>query len=232
MTEGSERSADASGVPAVVVAIGGGSGSGKSTLADALSQELRDLDPVLIGQDHYFRDFLEYEPAERERVHTVNHPEGLNWREFHAALEALARGGRAVIPAPGTRAALREMPPRTVGPARVVIVEGLFALWDRRCRQLADLRLFTEVAEDERVLRRLQRDVRERGSTLDRAVAWYRRDVAPNYPTYTQATRAFADLVVPTGHDCANAVFVIAQAVRVMAAARSSRDLAESDSRP
>ena len=226
-----ERNPDPATIPAVVVAIGGGSGSGKSTLAGALSRELRDLDPVLLPQDHFFRDFQEYEPAERERVRTVNNPEGLNWQAFHAALEELARGGQVALPAPGTRAAMRGMPLETLGPGRVVIVEGLFALWDVRSRELADLRLFTEVAEDERVLRRLERDVRERGSTLERAAAWYRRDVAPNYPTYTQSTRAYADLIVPTGHDCAKAVSVVVQAVRAMAASRSPRDLAESDGR-
>lgn len=218
--------------PAVVVAIGGGSGSGKSTLAEALRRELPDLDPVLLRQDHYFRDFQEYEPAERERVRTVNNPEGVNWAAFHADLEKLARGGQVTHPPPGTRAALRGMPGETLGPARVVIVEGLFALWDARCLQLASLRLYTEVAEDERVLRRLERDVRERGSTLDHAVAWYRRDVAPNYPTYTASTRAHADLIVPTGHACANAVFVIVQAVRAMAACRSPHAAGERDGGP
>ncbi|MBX6773387.1 MAG: uridine kinase, partial [Chloroflexi bacterium] len=96
-------------------------------------------------------------------------------------------------------------------------VEGLFALWDERCRERADLRLYTEVDDDERVLRRVYRDITERGASLDGVVAWYRRDVKPNYPIYTASTRRYADLVIPTDHPTDVAVAVVAAAVRALA---------------
>lgn len=182
----------------VLVAIAGGSATGKSTLARQLAACLVSRTPVILAQDGYFRDFAEYEPDERERVRTANHPDAVNWPAFHAALEALLAGGRIAYPAPGTRPAARGEAGRMLGPAGLVIVEGLFALWDETCRRRADLRLYTEVDEDERVLRRVHRDVTERGSTVERTVSWYRRDVRPNYRTYTVASRDYADLVIPT----------------------------------
>lgn len=197
----------------LIVAICGGSGSGKSTLAEALAEAADDLTPVVLEQDWYFRDFMEYEPGVREGHRTANHPDAVLWPAFHEALEALAGGSAVEVPAPGTRRFGRH-PVEVVGPAGLMIVVGLFTLWDERCRSLADLRLFTEVDEDERVLRRLSRDVATRGTTLERAVAWYRHDVRPNYPTYTAAYRGQADLVVPTGHEVTNAARLVAHALR------------------
>jgi uridine kinase len=202
--------------PPRVVLIGGGSATGKSTLARAIAVAIPDLNPVVICQDRYFRDFAELTPEERERVRTANHPNAMNWGAFHAALDALAAGETTQLPAPGTRSAQRGDPVETVGPAGVLIVEGLFALWDERCRAVAQLKLYTEIDDDERVLRRLHRDITERGGTVENVLSWYRRDVKPNYPIYTATTRYQADLIVPTHHPVNVAVAGIAAAIRAL----------------
>jgi uridine kinase len=199
---------------ALVVAIAGASGSGKSTLARDLAAALPELRPVILAQDHYFRDFAELGPEERERARTANHPDAVDWPAFHATLAELRAGRQVTWPAPGTHPSARGEPRRTLGPAGLVLIEGLFALWDERCRESARLRLYTEVPDDERVLRRLHRDLTERGGTIERAVAWYRRDVQPNYPVYTAATRRHADLVVPMQERAPAAVGALAGAIR------------------
>ncbi len=202
----------------MVVAIAGGSATGKSTLARALAAAVPELDPVVICQDRYFRDFMEYTPEERERVRTANHPSAVLWSAFHDALESLLAGGVAHEPVPGTRGFRRGEASQVLGPTRLLIIEGLFALWDERSRQAADVRLYTEVDDDERVLRRLNRDILERGGTVDGVLSWYRRDVKPNFPVYTASTRYFADLIVPTHHPVDVAVQTVAAAVRASAA--------------
>jgi uridine kinase len=201
----------------IVVAIAGGSATGKTTLANRLAEELAELRPVVLGQDRYFRDFAEYSAEERERVRTANHPNALLWPAFHAALDSLCSGGSIDEPVPGTRAYQRGLPVRTLGPAGLVIVEGLFALWDERCRERADLRVYTDLEDDERVLRRIERDIAERGGNLAGVVAWYRRDVRPNFPIYTQSTRRYADLIVPTNHPTDIAVAALAAGIRALA---------------
>lgn len=208
----------------IIVAIAGGSATGKSTLARELAAELVDLRPVILGQDRYFRDFAEYSPEEREKVRTANHPNALHWSAFHAALERLRAGATIQEPVEGTRAYQRGEPVREIGPAGVVLVEGLFALWDERCRTCADLRLYTEIDDDERVLRRIHRDITERGGNLEGVIAWYRRDVKPNYATYTAATRRYADLIIPTDRPNAVARQALIAAIRALA----DRDLAAS----
>ncbi len=201
----------------IIVAIAGGSATGKSTLARALAAELAELRPVILGQDRYFRDFMEFPPEKRAEVATANHADALHWSAFHAALDALRAGGTIVEPVAGTRPFQRGDSPRTLGPAGLVLIEGLFALWDEHSRAVADLRLYTEIDDDERVLRRIYRDVTERGGTVEKIVAWYRRDVKPNYPTFTAATRRYADLIVPTDRPNATAIRALADAIRALA---------------
>jgi len=205
----------ASGRP-VVVAITGGSATGKSTLARALGEALVDISPVIVNQDRFFRDFAELSPEEREQARTANRPDAIFWPAFHAALDALLAGESTPDPVPGTRAYQRNPEQGVLGPGRVVIVEGLFALWDTRCRVAADLKVYTEVDDDERVLRRIYRDITERGGNLEGVISWFRRDVQPNFPIYTQSTRRYADLVVPTDRPVDTAVRALADAVRAL----------------
>jgi uridine kinase len=200
----------------VVVAIAGGSATGKSTLARGLAAALPELSPFILNQDRYFRDFAELTPEEREQVRTANSPPAMNWDAYHTALSALSDGRPIVEPAPGTRTSQRGEPPQTHRPGRLVVVEGLFALWDERTRARADLRVYTEVDDDERVLRRIYRDINERGGNLEGVIAWFRRDVMPNYPIYTKSSRLYADVVVPTDRPIDRAVFILAAAVRAL----------------
>ena len=100
-------------------------------------------------------------------------------------------------PPKGTRAFARGDTPATIQPSDLIIVEGHLILWDAALRDLMDVKLFVDVEPHERVLRCLLRDVAQRGGDLERAVAWYRRDVIPNFPVYTEPCKAYADLVVP-----------------------------------
>jgi len=201
----------------IVVAIAGGTASGKSTFARALAAQLADLRPLILMQDRYFRDFAEYSPEQREAVRTANHPDSIQWGAFHQALANLCAGEAIVEPAPGTRPLQRGETPHSVGPAGLVLIEGLFALWDERCREASDVKLYLEASDDERALRRIHRNVVTDGGDFEQAVAWYRRDVQPNYPIYTAATRRYADLIVATDHSTIVALRVLANAIRALA---------------
>ena len=100
-------------------------------------------------------------------------------------------------PPKGTRAFARGDTPATIQPSDLIIVEGYLILWDAALRDLMDVKLFVDVEPHERVLRCLLRDIAQRGGDLERAVAWYRRDVIPNFPVYTEPCKGYTDLVVP-----------------------------------
>ena len=199
--------------PPVLLGIMGGSCAGKTTFARALSEEIADLHPVTLNQDAYFQDWSVYSEAERDRLKTANHPDAVNWDAFLTHIRSLAAREEIVVPAPATGAAARGRTPETVGPSDVVIVEGHLIYGDEELRNLMTLKLFLDVDPHERVLRRMVREV-SRGGDLDTAVAWYRRDVIPNYPTYTEPCRKYADLIVPYFHDNQLAVRLVATGIR------------------
>ena len=196
------------------IGITGGSASGKTTLARALAVSLQEYNPVILSQDRYFRDWSSYPPEERDQVRTANRAEAILWAAYMEAAHKIRAGEPIQEPAPGTRAAQREAESFTIQPGQVLILEGLFVLWSEELRTLLDLAIYVEVEESERILRRLVRDLHSRGGDLERAVAWLRRDVLPNFPIFTGATKRYADLIVSNLQPESRTVQIIAQGIR------------------
>lgn len=181
----------------IIVGIMGGSASGKTTFAAALAEKLFEYTPIILNQDLYFRDWSEFTPEEREKVVTANHPDAVQWDVLIADVEKLRSNSPIETPAPGTRAASRGDEKKVTQPSCVVIVEGHLIYWNEQLRDLIDIKLFLEVDAHERVLRRMQRDVGTRSANLEAAIKWYRRDVLPNYPIYTEPCKQYADMIIP-----------------------------------
>ena len=152
---------------------------------------------------------------ERESKRTANHPRAVLWKHLIAHVKCLREGQAIEIPPPGTRAFRRGDDPQKIVPEKLVIVEGHLIFSQEALRSLLDLKLFLDVDTHERVLRRMLRNTSS-GMSLKDAVAWYRRDVIPNYRVYTEPTRAYADLIVPFEGDVQVAVDVLANGVRSM----------------
>ncbi len=206
-----------------VIGITGGSASGKTTLTDKLVELLPEYRCAILHQDRYFKDFTFLPDHEREYHQTANNPDALVWPEFLDQFHRLLEGKTVTEPAPFTRLSRRVQEPVTVEPGDVLIVEGLFALWHDGVRAEMDLRIYMEVDDDERVLRRLSRDIVERGGTVPGVIAWYRKDVAPNFPRFTKATARYADLIVPNHRSCDVAARLIADGIRAQIGARAAR---------
>ena len=181
----------------ITVGIMGGSASGKTTFAKALAEALAAFSPVVLNQDSYFRDWSEYSDAERQRVITANHPDAVLWDALITDITKLRARDAIAFPTTGTRAAQRGDEKTSVQPSDVVIVEGHLIFWSEDLRDLMDIKLFLDVDAHERVLRRMLRDVAQRGGDLEWAINWYRRDVLPNFPVYTEPCKQYADLVIP-----------------------------------
>ena len=185
----------------ITIGIMGGSASGKTTFASALAAELTEYAPVVLNQDSYFRDWSEYSEAERERVITANHPDAVLWDALVADIKQLRDRDAIEKPTPGTRAAQRDEETKRIQSSDVVIVEGHLIYWSEDLRELMDIKLFLDVDPHERVLRRMLRDVAQRGGDLEWCINWYRRDVLPNFPVYTEPCKQYADLIIPFQDD-------------------------------
>ncbi len=202
------------GFKPVTIGIMGGSASGKTTFAKALAEELSSFSSVILHQDYYFKDWSKYPAEIREKVTTANHPNAVCWEVLIGHIEQLAARQPIETPPPGTRAAGRGDEPATIQPGDIVIVEGHLILWDEALRDLMDVKLFIDVDPHERVLRRLLRDVGARGGDLERAVAWYRKDVIPNFPVYTEPCKQHADLIIPFQHENPVALQMVVAGIR------------------
>ena len=207
----------------ITVGIMGGSASGKTTFANALAEQLTEFSPVVLNQDSYFRDWSEYSESERERVITANHPDAVLWDALITDIKKLRDGDAIDTPTPGTRAAQRGNTKASVQPSDIVIVEGHLIFWSEDLRDLMDIKLFLDVDAHERVLRRMIRDVAQRsGGDLEWCINWYRRDVLPNFPVYTEPCKQYADLIIPFQDENPVALHTLVAGIRARIAARNS----------
>jgi uridine kinase len=179
------------GRPALVC-IAGGSASGKSTISRALVERLAGHSCGVLNVDDYFRDW-DVDPDMR----TANRPDAVLWPSLLADVERLLAGEAIELPAAGTRSAARGAASWTLETRDILIVEGLLALWQDELRARADLAIYVDAPDDERLLRRITRDIVERGATVESATVWYRHDVRPHFSRFTEPTKWRADLIVP-----------------------------------
>ena len=181
----------------LIIGVVGGTGSGKTTVAHALLDALG-LDAILLDQDAYYHDISHLTLAERTAVN-FDHPDSIDSELLIAHLERLAAGEPIEKPTydfnAHTRAARRIM----IEPRDVVIVEGILLFADARLRRLFDIRIFVDVADDVRFIRRLQRDVTERGRSVDGVIAQYLSTVRPMHLEFVEPSKRYADVILPEG---------------------------------
>lgn len=188
---------------AVTIGIAGGSCAGKTALAEALARRMTGREAIVMPLDAYYHDLSHLPPAERER-HDFDHPSAIDFDLFENDLRALARGGGRLVPvydyATHTRmprSEWRRVAPASPGhAARIIIVEGLHALYLGSVRAIYDLSVFIDAPDEVRLGRRLDRDVRERGRTEAGIRRQYAEEVAPMYERYVAPMRTHADLVL------------------------------------
>jgi uridine kinase len=184
--------------PPFLLGVAGGSGSGKTTVAERLAELLGPSSITLIRLDSYYRDDPDLTLEQREAVN-YDHPDAFDWRLFMAHVKALCAGQAVDGPVYDFADYRRRPETIAVGPARVVVVEGILVLYEPELRDLFDLRVFVDTDADVRLIRRLQRDVSERGRTLASVIDQYLATVRPSHLQFVEPTKRYADVIVPHG---------------------------------
>jgi uridine kinase len=196
-----------------VLGIAGGTGSGKSTVAQHLVAGLPAGAAVLIDHDAYYRDRSGLPAAERENIN-YDHPNAIETELLVAHLVAL-RAGRAVeMPQYDFREHARRRQTRPIAPAPVIVVEGILVLADERLRAQMDLKLFVDTDADIRLMRRLRRDMEQRGRTFAQVREQYYETVRPMHLAFVEPSKRFADLIIPEGGENQPALEVISGRLR------------------
>jgi uridine kinase len=185
-----------------LVGIAGGSGSGKTTFARKVLDRVGDPNVALLHQDSYYLP----SPPPHLFVHgkgNFDHPDAFDWPLLRDHLRRLKAGEQVAVPIYDYTISRRTDQTELVGPCKTLIIEGIYTLWDEEIRNLFDVKVFLNVESDIRFIRRLHRDVRERGRTLDSIITQYYDTVRPMYSTHLDPTKQYADLIVGEESDIA-----------------------------
>jgi uridine kinase len=185
-------------VSVFVVGIAGGTGSGKTTVARNVMAALPAGAAVLIDHDAYYRDRSTLPPEERERVN-FDHPDAIETPLLEAHLVALRAGSTIEVPQYDYREHARRRETRRVAPAAVVVVEGILVLAEERLRAQMNLKIFVDTDADVRLMRRLRRDMEQRGRTFAQVREQYAETVRPMHLAFVEPSKRFADLILPEG---------------------------------
>ena len=190
-------------IPSFVIGIAGGTGAGKTTVSRLVTRDLGDS-VTRIPLDNYYEDLSHLDFEERQSVN-YDHPSAFEWDLLRDHLEALLEGQTVQMPQYDFGAHNRKDEHLTVEPTDVIVLEGILALYDDEINDMMDLRLFVETDADVRILRRIRRDVIERGRDLEGVIDQYLSTVKPMHEQFIEPSKKHADLIIPEG---ANSVAV------------------------
>jgi uridine kinase len=182
----------------LLIGIAGGTGAGKTLVAQTIAEDLGNEEVVLLEQDMYYKDLQAIPLGEREN-RNFDHPDAFDRELLRSHLEALLQGGSVEVPTYDMRTHTRITGGRKVTGRRVVILDGLLILEDPAVRQLMDIKLYVDADPDIRFIRRLKRDLTERGRTLDSIIRQYESSVRPMHLQFVEPSKRYADLIVPEG---------------------------------
>lgn len=184
----------------LVIGIAGGSGSGKTTITAAVVEDIGRGRVAVLQHDAYYRDQPHLTFEERAAIN-YDHPDSLETEMLIGHLQRLRSGESVQVPVYDFATHRRKPETVTVGPRPVILVDGILVLAERRLRELMDLKIFVDTDPDLRILRRLKRDIDERGRTIDSVIGQYLATVRPMHLQFVEPSKVYADLIIPEGYN-------------------------------
>jgi uridine kinase len=199
----------------VVIGIAGGSGSGKSTVLRRIVQAYNPHRIAVLDHDSYYRDLSE-RPLEERVAFNFDHPDALETELLSSHLDTLIAGEPVDKPRYDFNSHSRLPATDRVEPRPVVIVEGILVLAERSLRERMDIKIFVDAADDIRLLRRIKRDMEERGRTIETILDQYERTVRPMYIEFVEPSKRAADIIIPRGGHNRVAIEMVLSRIEVL----------------
>ncbi len=182
----------------ILIGIGGGTGSGKTSLAKNILREFGEGEVVILEQDAYYKD-LAHIPFEERAKRNFDHPDAIDFDLLGGHLRNLLNDESVAIPIYDFSTHTRQPETRTVEPHHAVVLEGIMVLTDEELRAMMAIKIYVETDSDVRFIRRLQRDIKERGRTVEDVIQQYESTVRPMHEQFVEPMKAHADLIIPEG---------------------------------
>tara|TARA_B100000809_G_C15140632_1_gene533120 strand:- start:4381 stop:4995 length:615 start_codon:yes stop_codon:yes gene_type:complete len=180
----------------LVIGIAGGTGSGKTTVVNQIIQELPEDEVCVISQDSYYKDTSHLLFDDRTKIN-FDHPKAIDFDLLVTHLIELKKGNAIEQPIYSFVEHNRTKETITMYPKKVIIVEGILILTHTDIRELFDIKLYVHADSDERLIRRLRRDMSERGRDLDEVLSRYKNTLKPMHQQFIEPTKEFADIIIP-----------------------------------
>lgn len=182
----------------ILIGITGGTGSGKSTIAKEIYQKFNEDCIAMIEQDSYYKDQSHLSMEERVKTN-YDHPNAFDTPLLVEHLEMLLSGDAIEKPIYDFEAHTRKEETIRVEPREIIIVEGILILQSKEVRELLDIKIYVDTDADVRIIRRILRDINERGRTVDSVINQYLNVVKPMHMQFTEPTKSYADIIIPEG---------------------------------
>ncbi|MBT1247483.1 MULTISPECIES: uridine kinase [unclassified Thermosipho (in: thermotogales)] len=193
-----------------VIGIGGGTGSGKTTVAQKIHEIIGKENSVILPMDNYYKD-MSHIPLEERKKYNYDHPNMIESSLLVMHLNKLLSSKSIKLPKYDFKIYSRTGKFTILEPKPVIIVEGIFALYYEDLRKSYDLSIFVDAESDVRFIRRLERDIKERGRTLESVVEQYLNMVKPMHDAYVEPSKKYADLIIPKGGFNEKAIDVVVE---------------------
>jgi uridine kinase len=199
-----------------VIGVAGGSGSGKTTVVRRIVESLGPDHVTVLDHDRYYRDFYDLRLEERAALN-YDHPDSLETDLMVRHVHELKAGRPVEVPRYDFTRYARLATTELALPRRAIIVEGILVFVDRSLRALMDIKVFVDTDDDTRFIRRLRRDVADRGRTMESVIEQYQATVKPMHLEFVEPSKRYADIILPRGGHNAVAVDLLLTLIRSMA---------------
>jgi uridine kinase len=204
------------GPPALVIGVAGGSGSGKTTVVRRIIESIGDDQVTVLEHDRYYRDRNDLRFEERASLN-YDHPDSLETELLVRHVHELRAGRPVEVPEYDFARYARQPLTVTALPRRAIIVEGILIFADAPLRSLMDVKVFVDADDDTRFIRRLQRDIAERGRTVASVIEQYLGTVKPMHLEFVEPSKRYADIIIPLGGHNAVAIDMLLTLIRSLA---------------
>lgn len=201
----------------LVIGVAGGSGSGKTTVVRRIIESIGDDQVTVLEHDRYYRDRNDLRLEERAALN-YDHPDSLETDLLVRHLHALRAGCAVEVPAYDFARHARQSVTELAEPRKAIIVEGILIFADAELRKLMDVKVFVDADDDTRFIRRLQRDIAERGRTVSSVIEQYLGTVKPMHLEFVEPSKRYADIIIPLGGYNTVAIDMLLTLIRSLAA--------------
>ncbi len=181
-----------------LIGIAGGSGSGKTTVIKKILEKIGEENAIILQHDWYYKDNPHLSFEERSQLN-YDHPEALETSLLITHLKEIVAGRPITAPQYDFSTHLRKDETRLLKPGKIIIVDGILIFGDEGLRNLMDLKIYVDADSDHRFIRRMERDIKERGRTRDSVVEQYLQTVKPMHDLFVETSKRYADIIIPNG---------------------------------